>query len=232
MSSSITSLVTVLDGTNYQDWSSRMQSYLMHQGLWKTTKENAVCPAEIKTEDGTANSNQDQINEWFDESEKALGAIRLRLATSLGHQYNDVESPSKLWLALKTKYGAPGVPTAFLEFKGLMDTVIPNGSDPSPAIDKILAHHTRLAKMDWVLAGEFVAMILLAKAPAYMESTVQVALMSMKAEKNKDGTTKKPDLNGIVTLMIQAWETSRRQGAGRQNQNNQQQRANKLSAVK
>src|SRR6266567_3444196 len=112
MSSSITSLVTVLDGTNYQDWSSRMQSYLMHQGLWKTSKENAVPPVELKAEDGT-NSNQDQINEWFDNSEKALGAIRLRLATSIGHQYNDEESPSKLLVALKEKYGAPGVPTAF-----------------------------------------------------------------------------------------------------------------------
>ena len=34
MSNSLDRLVPRLDGTNYQEWSSAMQSYLMAQGQW------------------------------------------------------------------------------------------------------------------------------------------------------------------------------------------------------
>jgi len=44
MSSQLTSLVPVLDGTNYQQWAAAMQSYLMSQGQWKCTKPGASNP--------------------------------------------------------------------------------------------------------------------------------------------------------------------------------------------
>ena len=44
MSSQLTNLVPVLDGTNYQQWSTAMQSFLMSQGQWKCTKEGADAP--------------------------------------------------------------------------------------------------------------------------------------------------------------------------------------------
>ena len=34
MSSTLNTYVPVLDGTNYQEWAARMQSYLMSQGQW------------------------------------------------------------------------------------------------------------------------------------------------------------------------------------------------------
>jgi hypothetical protein len=45
MSSQLTTLVPVLDGTNYQQWASAMQSYLMAQGLWKCVKSDRTIPS-------------------------------------------------------------------------------------------------------------------------------------------------------------------------------------------
>ena len=83
-----------------------------------------------------------------------MGNIHLHLHHTIGYQFNSEESPAALWLTLKKKYGAPGMPTAFKEFKGIMDTVIPNNSDPNPAIDKILAHHARLVSMKWDISSK------------------------------------------------------------------------------
>jgi len=249
MSSTLTTLVPILDGTNYQDWACQMQSFLLSTGQWECTKPGATPPeldvvettttkGEETEEDKTASvstvtkttTNQSEVNEWYKDASKALGNIRLRLTRPIQHQYADIETPSILWGKLKEKYGAPGIPSAFLEFKGIMDTVIPNGSDPSPAIDKILAHYTRLTAMKWTISEDILAMILLAKAPPSMESLVQVSVMTMK-ERNKDGSPKRPPLDGVVSMMMQSFETSRRTGAKNSNQQNQQ-RANKLSAVK
>ena len=36
--------IPMLDGTNYQQWSAAMQSFLMSQGQWKCMKEGADAP--------------------------------------------------------------------------------------------------------------------------------------------------------------------------------------------
>ena len=44
MSSQLTNLVPVLNGTNYQQWSMTMQPFLMSQEQWKCTKDGADTP--------------------------------------------------------------------------------------------------------------------------------------------------------------------------------------------
>src|SRR5882757_10254629 len=86
MSSQLTSLVAVLDGTNYQQWAATMQSYLMSQGQWKCVKLGAMPPAQVfkselltaaegeaKAEYNTWVNNQDDIDSWYEDAEKALG---------------------------------------------------------------------------------------------------------------------------------------------------------------
>jgi hypothetical protein len=56
MSSQLTTLVPVLDRSNYQQWASAMQSYLMAQGLWKCVKPDHTIPSvgyETKEEEVT-----------------------------------------------------------------------------------------------------------------------------------------------------------------------------------
>src|SRR6202000_693394 len=79
-----------------------------------------------------------------------------------------------LWADLKKRYGAPGVTSAFAEFKSIMDTQIPNNADPSPALDIILSHSIRLKEMEFPMDDKILAMILLSKAPPSMEAIVQL----------------------------------------------------------
>jgi len=235
MSSNLTSFVPVLDGTNYQKWATAMQAYLMSLGQWKTTKEGATVPNLVTTKlDGVeTGNNQSDIDAWNETAEKAVGNICLRLSESIGSQFTSVEDPAEIWESLKEKYGSPGMPSAFIEFKGVMETVIPSSGDPAPAIDKILSHHHRLSAMQWSPPSEFFAMILLAKSPAYMEPVVQMIMTAVQGK--VDEKTKKPlkpSLDHVVQSMIHSYEMSRRSGAKSSNNNQNQQRAHKLSAVK
>ena len=104
-----------------------------------------------------------------------------------------------------------------------METRIPDGQDPRPAIDKIMAHFTTLNGYGFSIPAEVKAMMLIAKAPKSMEAVVQL----LASETN---LSKLRDLETITNAMYLAWETSRRQGVV--NIPSNQQQANKLSAVK
>ena len=137
MSSQLTNLVPVLNGTNYQQWSAAMQSFLMSQGQWKCTKPGAVAPGvataeaeaeaegEPSTSVTTATTGKEDLASWNEDPEKALENIHLRLHHTIGYQFNEVATPTFLWQALKNRYSRQGLSQAFVKFKGMMDTVIP-----------------------------------------------------------------------------------------------------------
>ena len=143
MSSQLTSLVPILDGTNYQKWLSFMSSYLMAQGQWKCTKPDASTPNppavewEIKTEKGKKKAepawdwNDEEYlkakAKWDKDAEKVLGNICLCLHFSISAQFAAMDKPHKLWAKLKENYGSPSLNHAFIEFKHMIDTPIPNG---------------------------------------------------------------------------------------------------------
>ena len=96
MSSALTSLIPVLDGTNFQQWASAMKSYLMSQGQWKciarppsfatSSKRAPKASSSKKTdeeEEETATAvaipdDDQEAKEAFEElNDKAVGNIRL-----------------------------------------------------------------------------------------------------------------------------------------------------------
>ena len=108
-----------------------------------------------------------------------------------------------------------------------MDTVIPNGVDPSPALDKIMSHHTCLTNMECEIPTKILSLMLLAKAPSSMETIVQMfSQLFGDADDNKVTEQLVPEK--VVQMMRTSWETHGRAGMS---QNNQQ-LANKLSTVK
>ena len=91
MSSSLTTLVPVLSGPNYQIWSTAMKSFFMSQGQWRVLSR--PCPRDISLDkDGRPlesdrmpseedlETNKDEIEMWEDDNQKAVGNIMLRLA--------------------------------------------------------------------------------------------------------------------------------------------------------
>jgi hypothetical protein len=141
-------------------------------------------------------------------------------------QYNTEDNPEALWKILSEKYRDPGVSGAFVKFKGVMDTVIPNNGDPSPALDKIMSHFVCLSEMSWIVPKNIQAMIILAKAPSSMEPMVQLLAAQVKEEKDKSKIT--PDI--ILSQMRLSWDTHGRTSASSKGKQNQQQ-AQKISAV-
>ena len=203
MSSQLTSLVPMLNGTNYQQWSAAMQSFLMSQGQWKCTREGAEDTTTTTREQKggpsiTVTTGKEEVASWNEDAEKALGNIHLCLHHTIGYQFNDVMNPSTLWETLKAKYGPVGLTHAFVEFKAIMDTAIPNGVDPSPALDKIMSHYVHLNNMDCEIPKKILSMMLLAKAPASMETIVQMFSRILgDAEKKKVDDELIPDTVGI-----------------------------------
>ena len=108
-----------------------------------------------------------------------------------------------------------------------MDTVIPTGVDPTPALDKIMSHFTRLNKMNWEIPKKVIGMMMIVKAPSSMESIVQLystILTDATLQEQED----KSDPEKIALAMRGSWETHGRAGMSQSNQ----QRVNKLSAAK
>ena len=99
MSSSLTSLIPVLDGTNYQQWASTMKSFLLSQGQWKVISKPAPVYKATTTTASTSTSggkkkqteedegeakeltvttdNQEAVDNFEDLNDKAVGNIRL-----------------------------------------------------------------------------------------------------------------------------------------------------------
>ena len=75
MSSSI-SLIPVLDGTNYMDWSSYMKAYLMTQKAWAVVSGEYKKP--VLSSPPTAEQVKDALD-WAELNYIAVGAINLRL---------------------------------------------------------------------------------------------------------------------------------------------------------
>jgi transposase InsO family protein len=208
-----------------------MQNFLMSQGQWKCVLAAVPVgkPRKVKTPASSSSTGKDvettetieldesAIESWYEAADKATGNIRLRIHHTISYQYNSIDNAYELWNTLKDKYGKPGITRAFLEFKGAMDTVIPGGSDPSPALDKISSHFARLKDLQLEVPEIVQVMIILAKAPPSMESVIQFIGQTEPEKWNS------LEIVNVKKTMVLSWETSQR-GKGKQ-------LANKLSAV-
>ena len=153
MSSSLTTLVPVLSGPNYQQWSTAMKSFLMSQGQWRVLSR--PCPRDISVDknrntlesdkmpkDEDLEANREKIEDWEDSNQKAVGNIMLRLAPQIQGNLmaETMDGASLLWDHLEKQYGKPGIIATYLEFKVAMDIKINDQDDPTVAIDKMTAH--------------------------------------------------------------------------------------------
>ena len=69
MSTTLTNFVPMLDGPNYQSWSTKMQAYLASVDLWLITAGTITCPA---------TAGEEQLR-WDISDSQAIGMITLTL---------------------------------------------------------------------------------------------------------------------------------------------------------
>ena len=211
----------MLTGTNYQQWAAAMQSYLMSQGQWPVTKSPLSSLYPVKETD--SKFDQEKQDKLQDLNDKAVGNIRLRLQHTIGAQYIDTDDAFTLWTALKDKYASPGFSQAYHEMKGVFETQIRDNQDPSPAFDKIITHFLRLKEQEFEIPEKVQVMMIVAKCPPSMETIVQLF--------TADGKFKDVTIEKLASHLRQSWLASTRQGGVNRNFRQNQQQANKLSAV-
>ena len=155
MSSSLTTLVPILTGPNYQVWAPAMKSFLMLQGQWCILSHpcpyNVTLDKDDKPLAESALPNQEKIDEnrekvenWEDDNSKAVGNITLHLSPTIQGNYTDpsMEYARTLWAALEKLYGKPGVIATYLEFRAAIETKMSDNENPSLCIDKTIVHLT------------------------------------------------------------------------------------------
>jgi len=142
-------------------WGPAMKNYLLSQGQWRNTivkplPERIFPQKEITTKGPEGGDdivtlvddlsqtplNYDDIESWIENNDKARGNIMLRLHNVIAEKFYAEEHASSIWEALEKEYGKPGITAIYQEFTGMMTTVIPDNSDPSFALEKIISHFT------------------------------------------------------------------------------------------
>jgi len=238
MSNSLTQLVPVFNGTNYMIWHPAMKNYLLSQGQWRNViikpfPEKIYPQKEVTTKgpDGgdvvkqvdnlsQNHLNNNDIESWIENNDKARGNIMLQLHNVIAEKFYMEEHASSIWEALEKEYGKPGITTIYQEFTGAMTTTIPDNSNPSFALEKIVSHFTRMATSKCVLPEHLKAMILISKMPPSMTALIQ--LVCQTDDINELNCDK------IKKMIIHGWEQKL---SNRSSRPQQPQAARKISAI-
>lgn len=196
ISSQLTTIVPVLDGTNYTTWAATAKAWLQSTGLWKViarherpdtpdVKRRAVAegadPAtgRITNQDELDKAAQEQ-EEWDDENEKAMGSIRLRLSPAMAQIVKGETTAKDMWEALEAAHTQKTLGNAYVEFQGLIGLTIPNDSSPASAIAKFKAYIEKLAEMHVPIHHYIALMLFLNKMPPYASQLCTIMTMSVE----------------------------------------------------
>ena len=143
MSSQLTSLVTLFDGSNWGIWSRAMKAFLMSQGLWGYVNGAITMPVitadpNIAAQVANHTAQQAALTAWNKADDQALGSIILCLKPELQQHATQATSASA-WDALEQRYSAPTVPSIYKDFKEAISICINPNQHPATQFDKLSA---------------------------------------------------------------------------------------------
>lgn len=201
MSNALTTLVPVLDGSNWTAFSEAIQAYLMSQGQWYAVAEEApTAPGDISSDQERA-----EFRAWKEDNGRAMGNISLRCSPSIRQYLKNASTARAMWQTLTAEFGKPGMAAIFAEFKAAMDLTIPAGQNPQPAVQRLNEHFERLAAYEVKIPSFVHGMLLASKAPAYADFVVQILSQTEGVDKI--------DPKAFGQAIVNAWE--QRQGRRR-----------------
>ena len=161
--SEISTLVPVLDGSNYGTWHKSMKVYLMSLGLWGHVSGSIQMPIAPRNPALDRNGNaviavQSDIDAyttamdaysisfpaWSKDDEKALGAILLRLNNAIKEDVISKNYADNVWAYLAMCYGQATPSQILQDFKEAMSIRIKADQNPSIALDRMSTAFQRL----------------------------------------------------------------------------------------
>jgi len=228
-----------LSGPNYSVWAPVMEAYLSSQGQWRILFRAAPQPEypthtvikqdekgkdiSVTEPDTSADPiNEETVEKWEDTNSQARGNINLRLHSAIVYKYKHIYDAGILWSTLKAEFGSPGITATYKEFKAAIELTIPENSDPSLTVNKLIGHFARMEEAKCPFPEHLRCLIFLTKLPSNMNSLAQ--LITQKDDLSK---LKMEEIRHMVTL---AWEQSPSNKKG--GPFGGQAQAKKISAVK
>ena len=163
MSSTLQTLVPLLDGANtWLSWEAAMQSYLEAQGLWRYMQKGPPAALQSDAKPEEQRYYDEKLNKFEEADSKAKGSIKLRLHQSITSQIKTEKTAKEIWESLAKTYGVPGPSMAYVELRKAIGIVIPDSSDPTPAVNAMIAHFSRLGEMNFEIPKRIQCLIFLA----------------------------------------------------------------------
>ena len=108
-----TSMIPVLDGSNYGAWSKVMRAFLRAQGLWQFVNGMIEHPDVLDPKKSTEDElklNKNALNDWDKHDDMAIGHMTLRLSTSIQEEVSALNTSAGIWEHLEEHYGKATVP--------------------------------------------------------------------------------------------------------------------------
>ena len=133
-SSSITTYVPILNGSNHREWESQMTAFLRSQGLWRIVNGTATHPDEA--------THVDAANKWDMSDDMAQGQITLCLDPTIRNQVGATSAAT--WTNLANTFGITGVSKVFGDFHTLIQFRMSGSQHPSAEIERFNMHLQRL----------------------------------------------------------------------------------------
>jgi hypothetical protein len=160
-----------------------------------------------------------------------MGYICLRVFPDVTQLVKGKDSAKQMWDSLKKGHSRQTLANAYIEFKGILDTRIPEDQNPAAALAKIQAHVDRLSDFYVNLDDYIYLMLLVNKTPGYAQTQASILVMSQEMVDTTDTNVSRDKylkpLEYAKTLEA-SWEQRRlRSGNGRCTEN-----ANRITAVK
>ena len=172
---SISTYVPILDGTNYREWSAQMQAYLHSVGYWLIVNGTTMAPTDLA-----------ELQKWTLFDLMANGAIELRC--SLNIQDLIAATSAATWTALSNTFGVTGVSRLFGDFKAVTHFRFSGMQHPAAEISHFNTHNQRLVASGVTLSGYILGMLLLGALPSKWDHVAAIYLQGKTAHTDIDYT--------------------------------------------
>ena len=150
--SSISTHVPILDGTNYREWAAQMRAYLWSVGLWLIVSGTTTAPTDPA-----------ELAKWTLSDSMANGAIELRCSLNIHDLIGNTSAAT--WTALSNAFGATGVSQLFGDFKQVTQFRFSGTQHPAAEISRFNTHNTCLTANGVTLSDYVLGMLLLGALP-------------------------------------------------------------------
>ncbi len=214
MSNALTSLVPVLNGTNYQEWTKVMKAYLMSMDLWEYTNGDEKQPTQ------SSPPTQDEkitFKAWKSANQKALANIILWVKPSIREDIVMLNNVETIWNCLKSHFNVVQPTTLFKDFKATISIWIDATKHPLPQVNRLQAVVQCLSNNGVSIPKIIQVMILLSALPPKWEMLISILCTNYDLAHLQ--------LKHVCEVIMAQWEAERTKGKP-------QQSVQKLSAVK